>query len=227
MTSLTADEANDRNVEKMGEALGTQYSALWQEVAWLHRKWSEYVELFGTKPERIDLLNSAAPSFFRMVQDKFWEDILLHLARLTDSTQSVGKANLTLLNLPDLVADPKTSAALRTSVEIAKDKTRFCRDWRNRRIAHKDLHLAISGAAKPLESASRASAREALRAVADVLNVIDAAYMDSETHFDVANSIGGAMSLLHVLDDGVRTQEQRRERLSRGEWSKEDYPSTV
>lgn len=51
--NLTAEEAKKRNIEKMGEALGSRYSALWQAVVLLNVNWKEYVELFGTKPERI------------------------------------------------------------------------------------------------------------------------------------------------------------------------------
>ena len=38
----------------MGEALGTQYAELWQELAQLHIVWLEFVELYGTekKPHR-------------------------------------------------------------------------------------------------------------------------------------------------------------------------------
>lgn len=53
----------------MGSDLGTTYNALWQQLAWLHGKWAAYVELFGTKESRIDLMNEAAPRFFRIVQD--------------------------------------------------------------------------------------------------------------------------------------------------------------
>ena len=56
MVDRTAEEAKKANIEKMGEPLGTLFSALWQEVAALHFHWKEYVELFGTKPERIALL---------------------------------------------------------------------------------------------------------------------------------------------------------------------------
>jgi hypothetical protein len=59
-------------------------------------KWGEYVELFGTKPSRIDLRNRAAGGFFRVVQDGLWEDVLLHVARLTDAPRSGGRANLTI-----------------------------------------------------------------------------------------------------------------------------------
>ena len=77
MLDRTAEEAKKANIEKMGEPLGALFSALWQEVAVLHFHWKEYVELFGTKPERIALLNRAAPHFFRMLQDELWESTLL------------------------------------------------------------------------------------------------------------------------------------------------------
>jgi hypothetical protein len=94
MVRKTAEESKRDHVNKMGEALGRQFAELWQEVAHLHAKWLEYVELFGSKPSRIDLLNRAAPAFFRTVQDVFWEDMLLHLSRLTDPPRS-GEKGLT------------------------------------------------------------------------------------------------------------------------------------
>lgn len=46
MTHRTAEEAKIHYIEKMGDDLGTQFAALWQEVVRLHMKWGEYVELF-------------------------------------------------------------------------------------------------------------------------------------------------------------------------------------
>src|SRR5580692_4025542 len=105
----SANEAKKANIAQMGEALGELYSALWQEVATLHFHWKEYVELFGTKSERIALLNDVAPHFFRMIQDGMWETSLLNLTRLTDPTATrVGKEqkpNLTVRALPNLIDD--------------------------------------------------------------------------------------------------------------------------
>jgi len=56
MTTRTADEALRDYVVVMGDTLGRQYHALWQELAWLYSKWAEYIELFGTKPSRLELL---------------------------------------------------------------------------------------------------------------------------------------------------------------------------
>lgn len=48
--------------------------------------------------------------------------------------------------------------------------TEFCRDWRNRRIAHRDLKLALEQPTTPLAAGSRAQAKDALKAIANVLN---------------------------------------------------------
>jgi hypothetical protein len=45
MAEQTSDEFKKQCVNKMGEQLGSQYSALWQEVAVIHLNWKEYVEL--------------------------------------------------------------------------------------------------------------------------------------------------------------------------------------
>jgi hypothetical protein len=68
MIQRTAVEVKADNIEKMGHPLGAQYSALWQEVAKIHLNWGEFVELYGTKPERLELINRAAGTFFGVVQ---------------------------------------------------------------------------------------------------------------------------------------------------------------
>jgi hypothetical protein len=57
MAHRSAEEMKQHYAAKMGEELGTQFAALWQEVALLHRKWSEYVALFATNSTRVDVLN--------------------------------------------------------------------------------------------------------------------------------------------------------------------------
>lgn len=228
MTHRTADEAKCRCIEKMGEPLGTQYAALWQEVAWLHMKWAEFGELYSTKASRVDLLNKTAPTFFRIVQDIFFEDLLLHICRLTDPPTSVGqidRENLTICALPGLIEDSATKEAVTALVQIARQNTAFARDWRNRHIAHRDLDLALQRTpATPLATATRTHVSNALNSIANVMNAAEAHYLDSETHFPAASTMQGASSLLHVLDDGLRAQSAREERLRRGQIAKQDYP---
>jgi hypothetical protein len=221
----STDEAKKANVEKMGAPLGEVYSALWQAVAVIHFHWNEYVELFGTKPERITLLNETAPHFFRMLQDELWETSLLHLARLTDPANSSGKqdrSNLTVQALPALIEDIKLKETISNLVAEAIKDTTFCRDWRNRHIAHRDLKLALEQPTAPLAEGSRADVNKALRSISAILNALDGHYFQSETRFDMAAPIGGAISLLYVLGIGSRARAEKQKRLEAGKPSQED-----
>lgn len=96
--SRSPDEIKKNHIKYMGEKLGTYFNAIWNEVAWLYIKWSEYDELFGKKPSRVDLLNDAAPTFFHIVQDCLFRDVILHIARLTDPPKTGGKKNLSVVD---------------------------------------------------------------------------------------------------------------------------------
>ena len=134
--------------------------------------------------------------------------MLLHIARLTDPPASgKSKENLTILNLPGLVEEPGKKAALDKLANTAKSKTEFCRDWRNRHIAHRDLNLLMNRSAKPLEIASGSQVREALDAIEAVLNEVHLHYMDGWLVF--SRNVGGAgnaLSLLRLLHDGLRAR---------------------
>jgi hypothetical protein len=213
----SAVEAKKANIAKMGEPLGVMYSALWQEVATLHFHWKEYVELFGTKSERIALLNDVAPHFFRMIQDGIWETSLLNLTRLTDPSvtkvRKEEKANLTVRALPELIDDANLKANITKLVIDAAEATRFARDWRDRRIAHRDLKLALEQPTTPLADGSRADVTKALKALAAVLNTVARHYLKTETAFDLGAPFGGATSLLYVLEIGTQEREAAQKRL--------------
>jgi hypothetical protein len=154
--------------------------------------------------------------------------MLLHLSRLTDPPRSGEKrANLTVKNLPDLINDPETRLVVAALVEQLVGKTVFCRDLRNRHIAHRDLELAISEPTNPLNSGSRKQVDEALKVLSSILNVVQAHYEESGTHFRIGRSSHGAVSLLYVLAYGVRAQTRHRERLRRGEMSEDGLPKEV
>ena len=122
----------------MGSALGNVFFELRNECVMFHWKWQEYVVLFGTKPERIELLDEAAGAFFWIVQDTLWDDVFLRIARLTDPPRSAGKDTLSLRRLPLLVA-AAFQGQVDTILQECLSKCEFARAWRNRRIAHTDL----------------------------------------------------------------------------------------
>jgi hypothetical protein len=229
MTShdMTADEARLKNIAAMGDQLGAIYSELWQELAWLYRTWAEYVALFGTKESRVALLNEAAPAVTRIVQDSLWEGIILHVARLTDPVKSAGKPNLSICALEDAATDSLLKGKLSPPVQAALSAADFCRDWRNRHLAHRNLDLSLKRGAEPLKPASRAKVNEALNGLSAVLNVVAHHYFRSTTLFDlelrVGGGPGGAMSLLYVIHAGLEAERRKREKLESGEFDPNDF----
>ncbi len=198
----------------MGEALGEASYALWSEVALLYRDWGEFTYLFGN-PKRTDLLNRAAPVFFRAVQVALFEATVLRIARLTDPLKSTGKSNLTVQQLPSL-ADTSIASGLAGLVEAAKKAAEFCRDRRNRQIAHRDLQLALSKGAKPLPDATIENVKNAIVALGEILNALTRHYLNSTTVFEFDGVAGGAPSLLKVLQDGMLLKSERFRRAKAG-----------
>jgi hypothetical protein len=225
---MTADELEKRNIAKMGEILGKQYSALHNEVAILHLYWKEFLELFGTSEKRIERLNQAAPGFFRMLQDELFQTNVLHIARLTDPPKSAGKTNLTLHNLPDLVSDKNLKNRLIGLLALAEKTTSFGRDWRNRRFAHYDLDLATDeNKATALETVSKDKVNTALRSLADVLNAIEGYYFNGGTSFEAIAAHNGAVALLYILGDGVKQKEKREELIKSGKALEIELPEQI
>lgn len=212
----------DEYVAHMGERLGKRFDELWQELAWVNIKWAEHVELYGTKESRIDLMNKAAPVFFRIAQDTLLEDVLLHIARLTERSPFKGEGErLTVHTLPALV-DVRIRKSVSELVKRAQLKASICKEWRDRQIAHGNAALALKEAA-PLEPITAQYIREALAAIGDVLNEVHRHYLSSDIWFEAHPSAQGAEQLLYVIDYGLKAMDARHERLRSGNPRKEDY----
>jgi len=221
MVDQTAAEAKEQYIKAMGDKLGAQYAELWQEIAQLNITWSEFIELFGTKKRRIDLMNRSAGHFFRMVQDSLWEGLMMHIARLTDRSVVLGRTNLTLLNLPELIPDAALNSKIEALCLEAKDKTKFAREWRNRHIAHRDLGLALGTTATPLPAVEIKQVNDALDCFTQILNSIAGPYLDTTTSFKHSVRLHGAIELLYLIDAGHTLQAEHEKRLEAGDYSPE------
>jgi hypothetical protein len=127
----SANQVREKHLRDMGPDLGPVYHELWNEVTWLHAKWNQYRQLFGHSRQRVELLNEVASHFFRIVQDALWDDVILHLARLTDPLRSRGKANLSLRKLPEVISDATLKKDVGSLIEVALSTSLFVRDLRN------------------------------------------------------------------------------------------------
>jgi hypothetical protein len=72
-----------------------------------------------------------------MIQDEMFENALQHLCRMTDNPVVARKRTTTVQMLPALL--PQIARRLRPRVRKAVSKTKFARDWRNRRISQQDF----------------------------------------------------------------------------------------
>lgn len=210
------EEVRDAMISTLGDALGAIFYELQNDLIWLHVKWHQYRVLYGSTPERIDLLNDAAPLAFRVVEDALWDDTLLHLCRFTDSAEFRGKGRLSLRQLPPLIEDSTVRTEVESLIQDAVAKTKFARDWRDRRIAHRDLAHSLDKEAQPLEPASRLAVENALAALRQVLNAVNARLKNTEMIFEFSDPIGGADALLRVVRDGVRTRDATEKALRDG-----------
>src|SRR5258708_12664398 len=77
------------------------YIQLEKSVITLNAKWNQFIELYATSENTVELLNKTANWFFKTFQRVLMDDILLSICRLTDPPE-MGRhhQNLSLLRWP-------------------------------------------------------------------------------------------------------------------------------
>jgi len=55
------------------------------------------------------------------------------------------------------------------------------------------------------------------------MNEVDIYFSGSETRYGLLTPHHGAVALLHVIDDGLKREEERKERRRKGDWSPDDF----
>lgn len=211
---LTAEESKERYQTHLGAEAGSAFYEVVGQILLLHSKWGDYLALYG-KEGRVNLLNESAPEFFGRLQDTLLDDVMLHLARLTDPEKIGRKANLSIKGLVARLSDRDHADSLEPSITDLDDKVSAARDWRNRRIAHTDYDLAVGAPVTPLLPTSRNAIGAAIEALAALINAITVHYMQYNIGFDINQD--PATDLIFVLDDGVRAEKRRKAKWSAGE----------
>ena len=179
----------------MGPDLGRAYDVLRNDVTLAFTNWAIYRELYSD-PERLRLLNDVAATLFAMLQRTLLWDVILQLARLVDAPETGRKQNLTLQSLPPLVLD----AALRRDVEAGVAACCIACEsavvWRHRRLAHRDLGVALQPENDPLPEILFDSIEQALALFQALLNLL-------EEHFNNGGTVAYSMIRLSVKADGL------------------------
>jgi len=210
----TAEEVRAQCVAAMPAPLGKLYDDLRNQLAWIHLKWNDFRALYADSLDTIDLLNEAAPDFFHNLQRLMWEDVLLHLCRITDRSRIAGKETLTVRRLEAAITETSLHQTVSSLAKDANQKAKFARDWRNRRLAHRELPTVTGQSSKPLAHASRQNVEEALSALRATMNAVSQHYLDSTTAYGHSiETLGGVAALLSRVRLGVEARRAKLERL--------------
>jgi hypothetical protein len=102
--------------------------------------------------------------------------------------------------------DPPFDLEIKKRVSVAIRKSEFAREWRDRHIAHRDLHLALGESPKPLPAVSRKRIKDAIEAITAVLNAIDGHYCKANTGYEFSAVLGNAETLLRALEEVRRAR---------------------
>lgn len=209
-TQRTADEVRDEHISLMGPDLGPLYYELRREVSWLHQKWNRYLTLFAKEEPRIDLMNDTAPAFFSQLQHQLVDDVLLHISRLAGPGKSLGKDNLALARLPDLLPDAVLQSEVSEKLKTLSGLSEFAKDHRHRRLAHRDLALAMKAVdERPLETATRERVEHVLVEIRSVMNTVLVYFKESLVRYELTiGALGDVDSLLHYLKLGQQAEQE-------------------
>jgi hypothetical protein len=200
----TPKEILQHYVETMGEDLGSVFYHLWKDCTSLHLKWNEFVELFGKNAAQHRTLNTAARGFFGLVEDIWWDDLLLDLSCLTDNKRDV----LSVYTL-QRAAPVGLRAEIKPRIAAVMKAVAFARDARHRIIAHRNIDVALNRSSKPLSRGSRNDIRAALKALDGLLHFIEHHYCDTEpTRYEYLEPLGGVSSLINIIERGLRDRDR-------------------
>ena len=212
-----------QHIAAMGEPLGRVYNALFNEVSIVHVTWRLYRQLYAQSAARVDLLNDTAGYFFATLQGILVDHVVLHIGRLTDRETVAGRDNLTIQRLP-LLAPDVIRVDIGTLVANALTACEPVRLWRNRRLAHADLDVALFDATLP--GLSRSDIETMLASLRAVMNRLAGHYWQTETRYEIAiTPFGDADSLVFYLVKGLRVEKERQQRLEEGKALPEDLQS--
>ena len=133
---------------------------------------------------------------------------MLHLSRLTDPPESMGKGNLTVRRLPDLISDPMLKTSVEADIDTLVKSCNFARNMRNRRLAHTDLMTSRNEHPSPLPTVVGEDITRALQRLRALLSSI-------EKHFGRDIPVltlldpWGAKSLVAYLESAVRAEDAK------------------
>ena len=157
----------------------------------LRSQWAHFMTLFEGSDLKRELLYTTAPTFFSDLNRLFIEHLVLHICRLTDEAQTMGRKNLTvkfLIEHSDWSSAPDTLAKLKPisdSIHRFRKRVLPARKWF---IAHLDLSAVRLD--QPLGAASNDEWKQFWLDLQDFVQLMFRHHVDPNSLFHL-NGISG------------------------------------
>ena len=216
-----------QEIKNMDKDLAEVYVAISQEVFLLHSRWCEYLTLYGTSKDHIEVMNKIAPNFFSIIQIGLQENITLQIARLIDppcTGPNKKYKNLSIKWFPELIQNGELKEKVETLICLTDKVAEPCKTWRDQWHAHRDKDVVLAPEeARPLPRISQQNIREPIDAITKIRDVIASHYLNRLTSTISLPQRGGAENVLEILDKHIRTQQEtlkaKRERVEKAKQS--------
>ncbi len=126
------------------------FLAFRQECIWLQATLNTFSTLFESGTETLELLEAAAPAFFRDLNLILHEHFVLQACRLTDPASQKGRENLTVRNI-NLMLERRglLTQAIRDVSDQLHQYRELLTEARNQIISHADKSRILSGSPSP------------------------------------------------------------------------------
>ncbi len=157
----------------------------------LRSQWAHFMTLFEGSDLKRELLYTTAPTFFADLNRLFVEHLVLHICRLTDEAQTMGRKNLTvkfLIEHSDWSNAPDTLAKLKPISDSIHRFRKRVLPARKRFIAHLDLSAVRLD--QPLGAASNDEWKQFWLDLQDFVQLMFRHHVDPNSLFHL-NGIGG------------------------------------
>jgi hypothetical protein len=185
------------------------FTGLCQDVASLYSKWQLYQDLF-TSQDDVAVLSEVALATFQIVEEALGTDMTMAICRLSDSHRSCGNDNLSIVTLARQVGQIKGLDAL---VQQLRNECEPVRQYRDKRIAHNDLNVALKPKENPLPGIGRSRIESILQLAAQILNSVYRSVIDAELGFR-SPQIGGGRDLVYWLKGAKEHHHEQLRRLT-------------
>jgi len=185
--------------QKMPKDLQDVFEPLKNELIWIHAKWNITQQLFDHSKERLELLTRIAPSFFRIMDFTYRDDLFISICRLTDQTKQLSLNRLIKI-LKNHINHQKYTD-LNALMDGINEKAIPLTEWRNRKIAHKELVKNIEKGPDPLPEVTRNSINELLADMRKLMDEVEVHYTDSSTAYEHVVLRGDGNKMAYILSE--------------------------